>query len=212
MTFEQLREIVRRDIIADEFTDAFTDENIDEALWLASVEVAAAYDFPREIRSIALSAGASFIPLPERCLRVHTVMINGDDLRSVDIQQLIRLSGGVNRPSRYFNFDPRRGYSLLISPNTTGGTAVVEFTQGIMKPDPIYLGEVWGGLLPHFHTVVAYRAAATLFQQDERENETEYWTNQYNLRAQELAAFLGRTDFSSLIVEKGLRNDAGAAG
>ena len=120
---------------------------------------------------------------------------------------------GAARPVRYFNFDPRRATSILIAPPAASGMVTIEYTAMLVRP-PSSLSDVepWGGVLRQFHPLIAYRAGVALFQMDERENETQHWQSEYQVRAQELAAFLGRTDLGSLIVQPELRNDQGAAG
>lgn len=122
---------------------------------------------------------------------------------------------GATRPVRYFNFDPRRGASILLAPPATPGDAVIEYTVALARPvgtPALAAAEPWDGVLPQFHSIIAYRAGVMLFQMDERENEVQHWQSEYQVRAQELAAFLGRTDLGSLIVQPELRNDQGAAG
>ena len=213
MTFGDLVALVRREIIVDAFDDAFLDGDIYEALWRASVETAAAFDIPRDIITASVAVGATSITVPATVRRVHTLTIAGDDLRSVDVQELLRMRPGGPRVPRYFNFDPRRLTALLIAPAAArAGTATIEVTQGLVQPVDLEDVEPWAGALPQFHSLVAYRAAVVLYQMDERQEETAFWINEYQTRASELAAFLGRTDLANLVVEAGLRNDKGADG
>ena len=214
MTFGELLTLVRREIIVDEYEDAFSDADIRDALWRASVEVAAAFDFPRAVTTAVVIEGATGIAAPAACARVHTLSVNGDDARSADVWEVTRMQNGSARPVRYFNFDPRRGASILIAPPASPGAATIEYTAALVRPavGAFDATEAWGGVLTQFHSLIAYRAGVALFQMDERENETQHWQAEYQVRAQELAAFLGRTDLGSLIVQPELRNDQGAAG
>lgn len=214
MTFGELIELVRNEVIVDQYDDAFSDAAILETLWRASVEIAAAFDFPRRVTTVSVPIGADSIALPVRARRIHNVVINGDDLRSVDMQQLLRTAPGSNRPSRYYNFDPRRFQEpLRISPPSTGGSALVEYTVGLVLPsiDPEDT-EPWDGILSEFHSLIAYRAGVALYQMEERQEESAFWANEYQTRATELAGFLGRSDMASLMVPPEGRNDEGAAG
>lgn len=214
MTFGDLLTLVRREIIVDQYEDAFTNAAILDALWSASVEIAAAFDFPIAISVPTVTAGATSIPL-SGCRKVRSLSINGDDAVSVDLQELMRYRRGGNRPVKHFNYDPRRGTNIEISPPSQGGTAVIEYTKTLVRvlgQDEFMASEPWDGVLEEFHAVIAYRAGLALFQMDERENETQHLLGEYQNRSSELAAFLGRTDVGNLIVEPALRNDEGAAG
>ena len=215
MTFGELITLVRREIIVDDYEDAFTTADIRDALWRASVEIAASFDFPRAIATIAVVADASSFAAPAECAAVTSVSIGGNDGRPVDVQQIYRMAPGVSRPLRYFNWDPRRSDTVLISPPSTGGNAIVEYTTHLVKPvtDQLFdAAEPWDGVLQNFVSMIAYRAGIFLFQMDERENETQHWQEQYQTRMQELAAFLNRTDMANLIVTVDARNDRGAEG
>lgn len=213
MTFAELVTLVRREVIVDVYTDAFEDTEILEVLWRASVETAAAFDVPRAIMAVPLLAGASHVPLATQPRRVHTVVINGDDLRSVDVQELLKFAPGALRPPRYFNYDPRRAQSLMISPSpATDAVAQVEVTAALVRPAPLASAQPWAGVLPEFHSLVAYRAAVPLFQMEEREEQAQYWANEYQTRALELAAVLGRSDLTNLMMPAESRDDKGASG
>lgn len=213
MTFAELVTLVRREIIVDAYADAYADADILDVLWRASVETAAAFDVPRLIWSVPVAAGATSIALASLPRRVHSVVINGDDLRSVDIQELLKFAPGVLRPPRYFNFDPRRAQSLMISPApASSGTAQVEVTGALVRPGVLATAEPWAGVLPAFHSLVAYRAAVALHQMDEREEMAQYWAGEYQVRAMELAAFLGRSDLPNLMLPVESRDDKGASG
>lgn len=213
MTFGALLDLVRREGIVDLYEDAFTDAAIYDALWRASVESAAAFDIPRELITATVAQGATNIPLAGGTRKVHSVVVAGDDLRSADPQELLRIAPGANRVPRYFNFDPRRAQSLLIAPPALrDATARIEVTPALVRPADVVLPgtQPWNGVLPEFHSLVAYRAVVILYQMDERQEESAYWVGEYQNRATELGAFLGRTDVPNLMVPLEARNDKGA--
>jgi hypothetical protein len=212
MTFGELITLVRREIIVDDYADAYSDDNIRDALWRASYEIAAAFDFPRAVGTGVIAMAASSVPAPADCAMVHSLHINGDDARSVDLHYLQRMLPGDWNPVKYFNFDPRRQAAILIAPRSPGGTYTLEYTQRLTRPTPLDAAQPWNGVLPQFHPIIAYRAGVFLFQMDERENETQHWQAEYQVRASELASFLGRTDMSSLLVGPEMRDDRGATG
>ena len=115
---------------------------------------------------------------------------------------------------KYFNFDPRRQVAILIAPRSPGGTYTMEYTQRLTRPAANVFDATapWSGVLAQFHPIIAYRAGVALFQMDERENEAQHWQAEYQVRASELAAFLGRTEMASLLVGPEMRDDRGAAG
>ena len=212
MTFGSIIELVRREIIVDNYEDAFEDQDLRTVLWRASVETAAAFDIPHRMLTITIAAGATSIPISPTPRKVHTVVFNGDDMRSADVQELLRIAPGAGRPPRYFNFDPRRQEALMISPApAVAGTARVEVSPALIRPaDNVFDDrEPWDGVLPEFHALIAYRAAVTLYQMDERQEESAYWVNEYQNRSSELAAFLGRTDIPNLIIPAEQRDDRG---
>jgi len=193
MTFAELREFVRREIVVDDYEDAFENADLDDVLWKASYEVAAALDIPRAITTSSVAADALTVTAPANCARVHSLSIGGDDGLQMSVQQIYRMRPGSSRPLRYFNFDPRRADAILIAPPSVGGTAVIEYTLTLTRPSPFDTCEPWGGVLPQFHPMIAYRAAISLFQMDERENEVQHWQNEYQLRLAEVSHFLGGT-------------------
>lgn len=101
----------------------------------------------------------------------------------------------------------------MIAPPSVGGDATLIYTQFLTRPasGDFDAAEPWDGVLSQFHSLVAYRAGVPLFQMAEREDEVEHWRMEYNTRATEMAAYLGRTNMASLMVEPEQRNDMGAA-
>lgn len=210
MTFGELTTLVRREIIVDDYADAFLDADIEETLWRASVEIAAAFDFPRAVVTAAVTAGATTIAVPADCIRVQSVSVGGDDGVSVSLKQLGRMAPGERRPLRYFNYDPRRAGGISIAPASPGGTATIEYTQSLTRPASFAAGTPWSGVLAQFHAVIAYRAGVALFQMDERENEVQHWQNEYQLRITEMGYFLGNTNVSQLLVAQALQPQGGS--
>jgi hypothetical protein len=213
MVFGELLELVRREGIVDLYEDAFTDAVIYDALWRASVETAAAFDIPREIRSVPVAQGTTSITITPPPRKVHTVIFAGDDMRSADPQELLRYQLDDQGVPQYFNYDPRRAQGLLIAPPPNrSGMALVEVTAGLVRPVEMVLPmtEAWNGVLSEFHSIIMYRAVVALYQQDERQEESGYWVQEYQNRASELAAFLGRTDIPNLIIPAEARDDKGA--
>lgn len=210
MTFAELVTLVRREIIVDQYDDAYSDNEILDVLWRASVEVAAAFDFPRVTVTVPVSGDAVQFAAPAQCARVHSVAINGDDLTPADLIYVRRMSAGPGRSSKYFNFDPRRADFIFIAPPSRSGNALVEYTANLVRPSPLGAAEPWSGRLPAYHSLIAYRAGVVLFQMDEREDEAAYWANEYQQRGMELAAFLGRSEMASVMLPPEGRNDEGA--
>lgn len=214
MTFGELREYTRLYIIADQYEDAYTNAQVNDALWLASVEAAAMLDIPRVVTTEVLAEGAQAFTLAD-ARSILSLSIGGYNAISADLRQLSQLwDGGGNRPVKFFNFDPRRADQIVISPATPGGTAMVEYVQALTRPADLDFDatEVWGGLLSPYHALVAYKAGYELFRADERENEAEPLLMQFQTRLSEAAAFLSRTDVPNLVVAPEMRDDTGARG
>ena len=76
----------------------------------------------------------------------------------------------------------------------------VEYTAQLTRPNPLGPENPWLNALPQFHPLVAYRAGVALYEMAERENETEHWQRQYDIRASELSAMLGRTDIGAVMM------------
>src|SRR5690606_24216920 len=108
MDFEELRDFTRLYIIADQYEDAYTDAQVNDALWLASVEAAAMLDIPRVVTTEVLAEGAQALTISD-ARSVLSLSIGGYNAISADLRQLSQLwDGGGNRPVKFFNFDPRR--------------------------------------------------------------------------------------------------------
>ena len=206
MTFTELLAMVRREIIVDDYGDAYVDADIEDVLWKASVEIAAAFDMPRTIATQAIPLNAAAVTLLEGgttapVARVHSVSVVGDDAVAASLQQVIRMRAVSPGPIRYFNFDPRRaGGEIQIAPLSYGGDMTVEYTVQLARPTPFGSANPWLNALPQFHSLVAYRAGVALYEMAERENETEHWRAQYDARAAELAAMLGNTNIGTLMM------------
>lgn len=214
MDFGELRDFTRLYIIADQYEDAYTNEQVNDALWLASVETAAMLDIPRAVTTVDVAAGAQALSL-SGARSVLSLSIAGYDAVSADLRQVAQLwDGGGNRPVKFFNFDPRRADQVAFSPSSPGGTAMVEYVQALTRPADVDFDTtgVWNGLLSEYHALVAYRAGLELFRADERENELEPLVVQFQTRISEAAAFVGRTDIPNLVVSPEMRDDAGARG
>lgn len=211
MTFSELVTLTRREIIADLYDDAYSDERLLDALWESSVQLAAAFDMPVIIQTLVIGEGATTIATTGM-RKVLSLSIAGDDAQSTDIQTLMRVMELGSRPVRYYNYDPRRGDFMYVSPPSVGGTAIIEAVAALTKPVSVGPAEPWDGVLPQFHHVIAYRAAAALFQMDERESEAGYFQQEYQSRVSEMAAFLGRTTLGNLVIPPEARNDEGARG
>lgn len=213
MTFSELLDMVRREIIADQYADAYADADIEDVLWKASVEIAAAFDIPRNLGTATATEDSATLVLGVNAARLHALQIAGDDGVSADIRQVWRMRAVSPGPLRYFNFDVRRsGGNVEIAPASVGGAAMFEYTPLLERPNPLGPGEPWNGALEPFHSMVAYRAGIALYEMAEREDETEHWQQQYQLRVAELAAWLGRTDMANLMIEPEMRNDKGSRG
>lgn len=216
MTFAELHTLVRDRIIVDNYEDAFSNAAVDDALWLASVEIAAAFDLPQVVATLDdIVAGAVTITAPADCRKVESLSVDGDDARPADMQQVLRMRWGANQPIRYFNYDPRRGGSIEIAPPSLGGTPTIVYTAGLTRPAAgatFDAAEPWNGVLPQFHSIIAYKAGIYLFEQDERENEVQHLQQEYKVRADEMAFHLGRSAIQNQLVPPQARNDEGAEG
>lgn len=214
MTFEELRAFARLYIIADQYEDAYSDEQLNDALWLANVESAAMLDIPRVVTTLTVAAGAQAFSLPG-ARSVLSLTINGWGAIPADLRAVSELwDGGLNRPVKLFNFDPRRADQLVFSPPSPGGPAMVEYVAALERPDSLDFddAQAWNGVLSEYHALIAYKAGLELFRADERENELEPILVQLQGRLAEAAAFLGRTDIPNLMLPPEQRNDEGARG
>ena len=212
MTFTELRQMVRREIIVDQYEDAYTNSDIEEVLWKASLDIASAFDIPRAIGSQEVPVNATSITLVAPIRRLHTLQIAGDDGVSVDLVTVWRMRGVSPGPLRYFNFDPRRSTNVEVAPASFGGTAFFEYTPPLQRPGNLLAAQPWNGVLSEFHNAIAYRAGVTLFEMAERQDEAQHWSEQYQLRSSELALFLGRTDMANLMIQPEARDDPGSQG
>lgn len=213
MTHAQLEALIRREIIVEETEDAYTSAAIFEVTKMAAIEMAAGLDMPRAIdEAVAVTLDAGTLVAPANCLRVHSIFIDGYDAEPGELSDIYRYRLGASGPIKFFNFDPRRGGAIQVAPLPPATTvATVEYTRAIAVPVDSN-AEVWEGLLPQWHWLVAYRAAVRLMEMAERNDENAYWTQRYNEGVSALAATLGRTDLANLIIEPQQRHDDGSRG
>jgi hypothetical protein len=215
MTFGELVTLIRDEIIVDEYADAYTVADIRNTLWRAAYEIASSMDFPRAVATPTLTPGNTSIPLAN-VARIHSISVGGDDGRLTSYRQVIRSRmGAANGPIRYYNWDPRRNSDIEISPPSSGGTALIEYTKLLVRPVTVELfdaAQPWDGVLSNYHPVVAYRAAIPLFQMAERQDEVNHWREEYNQRVQEMAASLNRTDISRILMRDQPKDTRGPGG
>lgn len=206
MTFAELATLVRKEIIVDAYEDAYENEDVDDALWRATFETAVALGIPRAFTSgTAASPGATTVTAPSDTQRILGVSIAGDEGAFADLQHVIRTRFGGNRALRYWNYDPRRGGLIEISPPSVGGAVLIEYAQQLTRPSSVTFAAStpWNGVLPQFHPMIAYRAGVALFQMDERENEVQHWQQEYQLRFAEASHFLAGIDTATALMTQG---------
>lgn len=213
MTHGDLETLIRREVIVDVTVDAYAPADIFEVTKLAAIEMAAGLDMPRDVAAdVVVTADVGQLAAPEGCLRVQGVYIDGFDAEPAELREVFGYRLGAGGPIKFFNFDPRRGAAIEIAPlPSVTTTAVIEYTRALADPAD-NTAEVWEGLLPQWHWLVAYRAAIRLFEMAERNEENTYWVQRYNEGVSALAATLGRTDVANLIIQPEFRHDDGSRG
>lgn len=210
MTHAELETLIRREVIVEINEDAYTSADIFAVTKIAAIEMAAGLDMPRDVdETLVVTAEVGEINAPADCLRVHSLFIGGYDAEPSELAGVLRLRLGSNGPVKAFNFDPRRGGTILLAPLPASSSgASIEYTRTLTVPATA-AADVWEGLLPQWHWLVGYRAGVRLMEMAERLDAAPYWSQRYNEGVGALAATLGRTDLANMMIEPQQRNDDG---
>lgn len=209
MTFAELLNYFDREMIGEEVTlpSSFGDDTRRRLyLYHASVEIAAALGFPKAIHSGIVASANTFYepPVVLSLVGIEGTLLFGEfDLQSMPLRQVLaeRALRGSPIP-KYFNYDAKRGSRIELSGSFPADTPIqFEFIQGL---DPLALSpgtEVWNGIAPDFHWVVAVRAAARLWSSTaELFGTANYYLKEYNNAVVILASRMGRTDIGNILL------------
>lgn len=209
MTYDELRTMLRRDLLAEASQDYWSDDDLFGYLKRAATGIAREMGFPTRVHSVFVPQGASEVALPDEVadVQVNEVAFGGFRLALApwsvvsEYQEL-----GALRFPRYYNVDPKRQPALLtIAPPAPDGGAtlrieyVVEYdpaTEAISSPP-------WEGKFLRFHELVAYRAAVEALAASMEDDRSAAMQQRLMPLMQAFALFLGKADLAQAMAGPG---------
>jgi hypothetical protein len=210
VTYAQLLNILRRDLLAESSQDYWTDADLFTFLQRAATEVAHEMAFPTTIATIPVAGGATSFSLPgdSASAQFNEVTFNSFKLVLTPVAVIREYQGmtGIGFP-RYYNVDPKRSpLQVLMAPAAPagGGEITVEYIKNYRGESDIISDEPWEGLFPRFHELVAYKAAVKAFEASLEEDRAGYMAQRAQQMQQALALFLGKTDVAAAIAGEGV--------
>lgn len=195
-TFAQLKDVMRREVVAEIATDFFNDStNLYPMLYDAAAKIAAELGFPRKTNSALLSAPAQVISTPSDLLEIVSLSIGNWNLERTDYQTVLlrrSLAGvpnsfahdaaraGVSATVRYIDFAPAISADVLYQ---------LEYVAALAAP--VTTSDAWGGLYPQFHHLIPLRAGVNAWAMAEDYERMSEFQKRYAWEEQGFKRFLG---------------------
>jgi hypothetical protein len=203
VTYEQLRRILRHDLLAEVASDYWGDGDLLSYLRRAATEVAHELAFPVETFTVAVSADAGSFELPAGAavIQVGEVSYGGMRLDEAPpgVVEEYRANTHVGAP-RYYSFDPKVDSRTVhfgpVAPDA--GSFAVRFVQEYDAESDELDDEPWGGLFRRYHELLAYRAAVKAFEASLENDRAMYMLQRSQPIFMSFAIFLGRSDMGQL--------------
>lgn len=211
MTFQQARDILRNDILAEVSTDYFTDADLFAYLKRASQELAYMFGFPRAIVNTTLSNGDISFTLPSDAanIDVQEIAFDGFTLSLAPYRGIAHLVNqlSVGQP-RFYNYDVKRSdMTVYVAPRPTrSGVLTYEYIREY-NPDSLLLTDpIWEGLFPAFHELVIYRAAIKAFDASLESERSGFWIQREQKLSQEFSLFLNKTPANEVLGQQAVES------
>ena len=217
MTFDQLKTLFRKEVIADETTSVFDDATILEMLYAASKDIAAMCDFPQKEHTTTVVAGATSLAAPVDMVNIQmsSVSVGVWNLRPGNLEEiklLKTLSTGI--PVKY-HYDPRKGGAIQFAPAITGAGSIpvsLEYTKQIDPATLIQAGNAWEGNFAQWHSMIALYAGRNAFRRLEQLERSQYFLGEFRVQFLAFANFLGIPNAENILGELIRRSDSAGVG
>lgn len=209
MTYLQLRNLLRNDLLAESSTNYWSDDDLLNYLRRSAFEIAREYGFPTVVAFINVSSGAKSFTLPQGAstIQLNEVSFSGFKLSSAPLSVIAEYQEleTLDFP-RYYNMDPKRSsFDVYIAPPAhKAGVVTIEYIAVDESLNAALGDEPWDGLFQGFHELVAYRAAVRAFEASLEEDRAQYMTQRSQLLMQAFALFLGKTDLATAVAGPGV--------
>lgn len=191
-TLGTLRDELRNRKLVESATDFYSESELLDMVIEASREIAAAFRFPKKVATTTESAGTVAISLPAGGFDVVSVGLDGVSIPRVSYPYVKFMQGLVTETwPRGWNWDADRGGDIQVGPPAAAGDFDVLYMSDPYASTPVGGTQVWDGLYPGFHELVALRAAVKAFEQGFEFENSQYYFQRYAAMLQEFAQFLG---------------------
>jgi hypothetical protein len=209
MTYLELRNLLRNDLLAESSTSYWSDDDLLNYLRRAAFEIAREYAFPTVVESINVASGARSFTLPANAsiIQLNEVSFAGFKLTTAPLSVIAEYQAvGSLRFPRYYNMDPKRSsLEVFIAPPAhKAGVVTLEYVAVDNSLTATLGDEPWDGLFKGFHELVAYRAAVRAFEASLEDDRAQYMMQRSQSLMQALALFLGKTDVATAAVGQGV--------
>jgi len=194
-TLGELADELRGQIVMDGSTDYHPDSQLLDMVTAASRELAAEFQFPRVELENTLSSGANRILTFGQPVEVLDVSVDGVSIRRAPLAAVrFQQARPAQRwPQVYFYDHAFRANEIPFGPALKQSSDALVRMIGDPYPSatPTTDTDVWEGLYPGWHHLVLYRAAISAMQTEWGFEQAQYYTQQYAIRLQAFARFLG---------------------
>ena len=209
MTYLNLRNLLRNDLLAESSTTYWSDDDLLNYLRRSAFELAREYGFPTVVAFVPVLQGATSFVLPQGAVAVqlNEVSFAGFKMSLAPMSTIAEYQalGSLQFP-RYYNHDPKRaGQQVFIAPPAhTAGTVTVEYIALDDSLNDTLGDEPWDGLFSGFHELVAYRAAVRAFEASLEDDRAQYMLQRSQMLQQAFALFLGKSDVAAATAGAGV--------
>jgi hypothetical protein len=210
VTYTELRDILRRDLLAEVSQDYWSDNDLFDFLKRAATEVAHELAFPTSVAIVPVAEGDTSFSLPADAAsaQLNEVAFGGMRLTLAPMAVISEYQAlGALRFPRYYNVDPKRNPALVfIAPPAPAGGAnmMVEYIVDYDASPESIDSEPWLGLFRRYHELVAYRAAVKAFESSLEPERAQYMSQRSQQLLQSFALFLGKADMAQAIAGEGV--------
>jgi hypothetical protein len=209
MTYLQLRNLLRNDLLAESSTSYWSDDDLLNYLRRSAFEIAREYAFPTVVAFVSVPSGATSFTLPQGAsiIQLNEVSFSGFKLTAAPLSVISEYQAvSALQFPRYYNMDPKRlSLDVYIAPPThKAGVITLEYVAVDDSLNAVLGDEPWDGLFKGFHELVAYRAAVRAFEASLEDDRAQYMIQRSQGLMQAFALFLGKSDVATATAGQGV--------